>query len=45
MPRNYTNMEELAAAGLERKAAGESNQQIAESGNYHSSQRASAQAC
>ena len=31
MPRNYTKMEELAAAVLERKAAGESNQQIAES--------------
>ena len=31
MPRSYTKMEELAAAVLERKAAGESNQQIAES--------------
>ena len=31
MPRSYTKMEKLAAAVLERKAAGESNQQIAES--------------
>ena len=31
MPRSYRKMEELAAAVLERKAAGESNQQIAES--------------
>ena len=31
MPRNYTKMEEIAAAVLARKAAGESNQQIGES--------------
>lgn len=31
MPRRYTKMEELAAAVLERKAAGETNKQIGES--------------